>query len=275
MHRDEIARLVQPSLQVDVGTGDITAALLPADKKITAALITRDTAVLCGVPFVEEVYREVDPAVELQWQVSEGDVIAPNQTVLTLSGNARSIVTGEREAMNWLQTLSGTATAVSEFVSVLKNTNTRLLDTRKTLPGLRIAQKYAVKIGGGDNHRMGLWDAFLIKENHIESCGSIKNAVLRGRELHPGKPIEVEVENLEQLAQAIAVHVDTVMLDNFTLDDLRKAVELADHRVTLEVSGNVSLDTLREIAKTGVDFVSVGALTKHVRAIDFSMRVST
>lgn len=274
MHRDEIARLVQPSLQVDIGTGDITAALLPADKKITATLITRENAALCGVPFVEEVYRQVDPTVELQWQVQEGDAIMPNQTVLTLSGNARSIVTGEREAMNWLQTLSGTATVVSEFIAALNNTNTRLLDTRKTLPGLRAAQKYAVKVGGGDNHRMGLWDAFLIKENHIESCGSIENAVKRARELHPGKPIEVEVENLEQLAQAIAVHVDTVMLDNFTLEDMQHAVTLADKRVKLEASGNVSLDTLREIARTGVDFVSVGALTKHVRAIDFSMRVS-
>jgi nicotinate-nucleotide pyrophosphorylase (carboxylating) len=214
----------------------------------------------------------LDPNIKIHWHVKDGDKIQPKQLLAELTGNSRHLITGERCALNWLQTLSGTASKVALYTEKLIDTNTRLLDTRKTIPGLRYAQKYAVKCGGGHNHRMGLYDAYLIKENHIISCGSIKAAMQRARELHSDKPIEIEVENLDELQQALAENATMIMLDNFATDDIKKAVELNKGRAKLEVSGGVNLNNIREIAETGVDFLSVGAITKHVRAIDLSMR---
>jgi len=235
-------------------------------------VITRESAVVCGIPYFNEVYQKIDDAVQIQWQVNEGDIIEPNQCLATLGGAARSLVTGERCALNWLQLLSGTATQVSTCVKALAGTTTQLLDTRKTIPGLRYAQKYAVKVGGGCNHRMGLYDAYLIKENHIVSCGSIKKAIERARKLFSDKPVEVEVENLVELEEALTAGADIIMLDNFDLDQMKQAVKVVNGRAKLEVSGNVELDGLRRIADTGVDYISMGALTKNVRAVDLSMR---
>lgn len=268
-----IEAAVKQSLVEDIGAGDITAALIDTSAQATAQLVTRESAVVCGQAWVEEVYRQVDTAVRLDWQVAEGDTVQPDQRLLMLTGPARSILTGERCALNWLQTLSGTATVTAAYVAQLSGSQTRLLDTRKTIPGLRQAQKYAVSVGGGQNHRMGLYDAFLIKENHIASCGSIGKAVLQARQHHPDKRVEVEVENLDELEQALQAGADMIMLDNFKLAQAREAVTVAAGRAKLEVSGNVSLDTLAELATTGVDYVSVGALTKHLKSIDLSMRI--
>lgn len=272
MNKDRLQKAVARSLSEDVGSGDITAALISKSVVADAEIITREPAIICGIPWFNEVYRQVDEAVCIQWEVEEGELAEPNQCIVTLGGLARSLVTGERCALNWLQLLSGTATQVAQCVRHLKGTNTELLDTRKTIPGLRHAQKHAVKIGGGRNHRMGLYDTYLIKENHISSCGSIKNAIERARELFPDKPVEVEVESFAELEEALTIGVDTIMLDDFDLAQMKEAVAITKGRAKLEVSGNVELDRLRGIADTGVDYISMGALTKNVRAIDLSMR---
>lgn len=273
MTNPEIVTAVAQSLREDIGSGDITAALIPATARATARIITREAAVLAGQAWATEVYRQLDPHVHVYWLAREGDAVVANQPLALLRGPARSLLSGERAALNWLQTLSGTATQVATYVAQLKRFKTQLLDTRKTIPGLRYAQKYAVRCGGGVNHRMGLYDAFLIKENHIAAAGSITQAVINARALAPSKPIEVEVEDLTQLAEAIAAQVDTIMLDNFSVEQMQAAVALTQGRVPLEVSGQVTLETIAAVAATGVDFISVGALTKHVRAIDLSMRI--
>ncbi|CAM3588497.1 carboxylating nicotinate-nucleotide diphosphorylase [Halomonas lysinitropha] len=267
--RESAARL----LAEDVGPGDITAQLIP-DKKITwARVITRQAAVLCGVAWVDELYRRLDARVALHWQAADGDRLAPGQTFLELEGPARSLLTGERAALNLLQTLSATATRTRHFVDLLEGTGVRMLDTRKTLPGLRLAQKYAVTCGGGHNHRIGLYDAFLIKENHIAACGGIAATVREARNIASDLPVEVEVETFEELDLALEAGADVIMLDNFSLDDMREAVRRSARRATLEASGNVDESTLRAIAETGVDCISSGALTKDIEAIDLSMRI--
>jgi len=272
MEAEAIRELVARALAEDVGSGDITAALIPAGTAGRARVITRETAVLCGRAWFDEVFRQLDGAVRVDWELEDGDTAQPEQTLCTLEGPARALLTGERSALNLLQTLSATATLARHFAAAVAGTGARVLDTRKTLPGLRAAQKYAVACGGCHNHRMGLWDAFLIKENHIAACGSITAAITAARSGAPGRPVEVEVETLGQLDEAVEAGADTVLLDNFDLDGLRAAVEKAAGRVKLEASGGVSLDTVRAIAETGVDYISTGALTKDVRAVDLSMR---
>ncbi len=269
---DDIERQVSTALAEDIGDGDITAALIPEDKLVAARVEVREDAVLCGCSWVDEVFRQLDPAVVLTWRAKDGARLAAGAELLTLQGPARSLLTGERSALNFLQTLSGTATTTAALVALVAHTEVRLLDTRKTIPGLRSAQKYAVRVGGGQNHRMGLFDAFLIKENHIAACGSIAAAVTEARGREPGKPVEVEVESLAQLEQAIAAAADIVMLDNFSPDQLRQAVTLNAGRCKLEASGNIDGESLVTTAETGVDYISIGALTKHCRAIDLSMR---
>jgi nicotinate-nucleotide pyrophosphorylase (carboxylating) len=268
-----IRQQVTLALTEDIGSGDITAALIPADKSSHARVITREPGVFCGQLWVDEIFRQLDKNVKLNWKVKDGDLLQANQCLLELSGNARSILTGERTALNFIQTLSGTATQARRFADAIKGQNVKILDTRKTLPGMRLAQKYAVLCGGCHNHRIGLYDAFLIKENHIAACGSIEAAITQARFIAPGKPIEVEVENFEELNQAIQCQADVIMLDNFTLDEMQKAVKIADNRVPLEASGNMSLETLLDVAKTGINFISIGALTKHCQALDLSLRV--
>ncbi|ERS86037.1 carboxylating nicotinate-nucleotide diphosphorylase [Halomonas sp. PBN3] len=267
--RDAAARL----LAEDVGPGDITAGLIPAEQHARARVITREACVLCGVAWVDELFRRLDPTVALRWQAADGDRLEAGQAFLELEGSARSLLTGERAALNLLQTLSATATRTRHYVDLIGDTGVRLLDTRKTLPGLRLAQKYAVACGGGHNHRLGLWDAFLIKENHIAACGGIAAAVQEARDIARDLPVEVEVETFEELEQALAAGADVIMLDNFGLDELREAVRRGAGRATLEASGNVDETTLRAIAETGVDCISSGALTKDVKAIDLSMRL--
>jgi nicotinate-nucleotide pyrophosphorylase (carboxylating) len=261
------------SLQEDIGDGDITSLLIDPAAWVTAQIKTREPAIICGIPWVNSVYQQLDAAVELKWQVEEGQAVVADQILVTLSGAARSLLTGERCALNWLQTLSGTATRVRQFLTALQGTATQLLDTRKTIPGLRAAQKYAVRCGGGCNHRLGLFDAYLIKENHIAGCGSITAAVEQARRLNPGKRIEVEVENQVQLEEALTLQVEMILLDNFTVPQIERAVARNGGQAKLEVSGNVTLDNIRAVAATGIDYISVGALTKHLRAIDLSMRV--
>ena len=273
--KQDIQRTVAWALEEDIRDGDITAALIPATQAATATVITREPAVICGVDWVSEVFRQVDPEVKVNWQVSDGDKVSPNQVLLTLSGKARSLLTGERCALNFLQTLSGTATRARHYADLVAGTNVKLLDTRKTIPGLRTAQKYAVTCGGCYNHRIGLYDAFLIKENHIAACGGIAQAVATAREQAPGKPVEVEVENMAELEQALAAGADVIMLDNFSLQDMRTAVEINQGRAKLEASGGVTDQTLRPIAETGVDYISIGVLTKDFVALDLSMRVAT
>ncbi|MDF1761549.1 MAG: carboxylating nicotinate-nucleotide diphosphorylase [Coxiellaceae bacterium] len=266
---------VRACLDEDVGAGDISAELIAADQMAVAEVVSREQAVLCGTAWVNACYRQLDPNVELDWLAKDGDRIDADHVFLRISGRARSILTGERTALNWLQTLSATATVTRQYVNCLAGTECTLLDTRKTLPGLRYAQKYAVRCGRGTNHRLGLYDAFLIKENHIISCGSIAQAVKQARALHPDKLLEVEVENLNELAMALNESVDVVMLDNFSLIDMQQAVAMNQGRAKLEVSGNVDIETIKDIAETGVDYVSVGALTKNIQAIDLSMRIIT
>lgn len=260
-------------LAEDVGPGDITAQLIPERQWATARVIAREDAVLCGVAWVDELYRRLDTRVILNWQAADGDAIKADAVFLELEGPARSLLTGERAALNLLQTLSGTATRTRDYVRRVEHTGVRLLDTRKTLPGLRLAQKYAVTCGGGHNHRIGLYDAFLIKENHIAACGGIAEAVREARNIARDLSVEVEVENLDELTQALEAGADVIMLDNFSLEAMREAVRLTGKRATLEASGNVSEATLEAIADTGVDCISIGALTKDVKAIDLSMRV--
>ncbi|MCB8888045.1 carboxylating nicotinate-nucleotide diphosphorylase [Vreelandella malpeensis] len=271
---DEIRASVTRLLAEDIGAGDITAGLIPPNQWATARVSARQDAVLCGVAWVEEIFRQLDARVTLRWEAADGDAITPEHHFLELEGPARSLLTGERVALNLLQTLSATATTTRAFVQLLEGTQARLLDTRKTLPGLRLAQKYAVVCGGGYNHRLGLWDAFLIKENHIAACGGIQAAVAMARKLSPGIPVEVEVETFEELDQALAAGADVVMLDNFDVEDLHVAVEINGGRATLEASGNVDATTLRTIADTGVDTISSGTLTKDVASIDLSMRIT-
>jgi nicotinate-nucleotide pyrophosphorylase (carboxylating) len=273
MDIDIIQSDVSIALQEDVGAGDVTAALIAEDQMVKAELISRESAILCGKAWFDEVYKQLDPRIELEWLKSDGDTLTPNHVFLRLQGPARALLTGERTAMNWLQSLSATATLTSEFVQAMAGRNCKLLDTRKTLPCLRYAQKYAVRCGGGTNHRFGLYDAYLIKENHIASCGSIDAAVKKARELNPTMVLEVEVENLNELEQALLAGADIVMLDNFSIKDMCRAVQMNTGPTKLEVSGNVDIDSVRDIADTGVDFISVGALTKNVIAIDLSMRV--
>ena len=268
----DIGSCVRRALNEDIGTGDLTAELLPVDASATAAVICREQAVICGIPWFDEVYRQLDAAVQCSWTCRDGDAIAPEQTLCTISGPLRPILTGERTALNFLQLLSATATLTRRFSGLIAGTRTKLLDTRKTIPGLRSAQKYAVACGGGTNHRMGLYDAILIKENHIAAAGSIGQAVAAAKSLH--RHVEVEVETLEQLTEAIAAGADTVMLDNFSLDAINTAVTTNAGRVKLEVSGGINADTIAAIAATGVDYISVGELTKNVRAIDYSMRIT-
>ncbi len=270
----ELEHEVAYALREDVGSGDISAELIAPDTRAIAKVISREAAVLCGQAWFEAVFRQIDPAVVVYWLANEGQSLLADQPLCYVKGCARSLLTGERTALNFLQTLSGTATEVSHYVQALQGFSTRLLDTRKTLPGLRHAQKYAVSCGGASNHRMGLYDAFLIKENHIASCGSITEAVKLARKYHPDKWVEVEVEDLVQLEEALAVACERILLDNFSVDAVGEAVRLTQKRAQLEVSGAVDLSTIREYAALGVDFISVGALTKHVRAIDLSMRIS-
>jgi nicotinate-nucleotide pyrophosphorylase (carboxylating) len=263
------------ALAEDLGEAslDATGTLLPADRGASADLICREPAVLAGRDWFEACFRLLDPDVAFEWHAADGDRVAAGTLVCTVSGTARALVAGERSALNFLQTLSGTATVTAAYVEALQGTGVRLLDTRKTLPGLRHAQKYAVRCGGGHNHRMGLHDAILIKENHIAAAGGIGPAVARARALHPSLPLEVEVETLTELDEALAAGVGRIMLDEFDLEGMRAAVARTAGRAELEVSGGLALDQLRAIAATGVDFVSVGALTKHVRAVDFSLRL--
>jgi nicotinate-nucleotide pyrophosphorylase (carboxylating) len=253
--------------------GDITANLIPHTQHIVADIITREECVLAGAAWVTETFAQLDSDIQLTWHAKDGQALNANQKILTLSGNARRILTGERTALNFLQTLSGTATVVAQGVKQLAGTKTQLLDTRKTLPGMRLAQKYAVTCGGGKNHRIGLFDAYLIKENHILACGSIQAAVNKAREHNADLPVEVEVENIAELHQAIDAKADIVMLDNFSLDMLKQAVAVNDGQCKLEVSGNITVDRLKALSDLGVDFISSGALTKHVQAIDLSLRV--
>ena len=270
---EAIARDVRRALDEDIGSGDVTADLLPNDAFAQARVITREAAVLCGTAWFDACFRALDDAVRIEWLAHDGEAVGPGALLCRLEGSARALVTGERTALNFLQTLSGTATATAAFVDAVRGTRTTVLDTRKTLPGLRLAQKYAVRAGGGANHRVGLFDAVLIKENHIATAGSITAAIVKARALHPGILVETEVENFGELREALAAGADRIMLDEFELHELSQAVAEVDGRVPLEVSGSVSLDRVRAIAETGVDFVSIGALTKHVRAVDLSMRI--
>lgn len=274
---DDIPPAVAQALREDLGgevdpCRDITASLLSDDTASHAVVITREPGIFCGKRWVEEVFIQLGDKVQLTWHVDDGDKIAADQTLFEAIGPAKLILTAERTALNFVQTLSGVASEVSRYVAILEGTRTQLLDTRKTLPGLRTALKYAVLCGGGANHRLGLSDAFLIKENHIIACGSITKAVEKAFWMHPDVPVEVEVETMEELEQALQAGADIVMLDNFTVEQMRDAVKLSDNRALLEVSGNVTDETLRTFAETGVDYISVGALTKHVRALDLSMR---
>jgi nicotinate-nucleotide pyrophosphorylase (carboxylating) len=271
-----VSQTVTTALQEDVGSGDLTAQLIPADRAGRAAVITRENAVLCGTAWFDEVFRQVDPRVRVTWSVRDGERVRADQQLCTLEGPARSLLTGERAALNFLQMLSATATVTSKYVEAVAGTKCRILDTRKTIPGLRVAQKYAVHCGGGTNHRIGLFDAILVKENHIAAAGSIAGAVSEARRVAPQVLLEVEVENLTQLREALDARVDRILLDNFSLEQMRDAVKItrqhANARTELEASGNMSLENLRAVADTGVDFISVGGLTKHVKAIDLSMR---
>lgn len=258
---------------------DITAQLIPENKLVEATLITREEGVFCGKAWAEQVFNQLGGEVALHWLVDDGDLLVPNQTLCELSGSARAILTGERTAMNFIQTLSGVASLTKVYVDKIGNAQTKLLDTRKTIPGLRMAQKYAVTCGGGHNHRIGLFDAFLIKENHIMASGGIKEAVTTAREIFADKTVEVEVESLNELTQALDAKADIIMLDNFDINMMLDAVKLNNEykakggETKLEVSGNVTLETISDFAKTGIDFISVGALTKHVKALDLSLRV--
>ncbi len=272
-----ISQLVKLALNEDLdhqsaNVGDITAQLIPANEQANAKVITREDCVFCGKDIILDVFKQVDPTVKVEVLVNDGDQVAANSTLFTASGSARAILTAERTALNFVQTLSGTATTTAHYVKELAGTTTQLLDTRKTIPGLRALQKYAVKCGGGANHRIGLFDAFLIKENHIAACGGIAKAVAQAKINHPTKPIEVEVESLNELEQAITAGADIIMLDNFSVEQIKQAVVVTDKRAKLEVSGNMTLETLKAYSQAGIDFISSGALTKNLKSIDLSMR---
>jgi len=266
-----IATDVRHALAEDIGSGDLTARLVP-DAQAHAELLTREDAVLCGTAWFDEVFRQINPAVRSDWQAHDGEAIRAGQHLCRLTGPARAILSGERTALNFLQTLSATATVTRRYADTVRGTKAAILDTRKTLPGLRLAQKYAVACGGGKNHRLGLYDAILIKENHIAAAGSIRAALTQARATGAAVPVEIEVENLAQLREALAAGANRLLLDNFGLADLRAAVRETAGRAVLEASGGVTLDNIRAIAETGVDFISIGALTKHVLAVDLSLR---
>ena len=266
---------VREALSEDIGTGDITAALIPENEIAIATVISREAAVLCGMAWFNAVFAELDTRITATWASKDGEVILPGQILCTLHGPAAHILTGERTALNFLQTLSGTATLARRYADAVTGLAVKVLDTRKTIPGLRQAQKYAVRVGGCHNHRLGLYDGILIKENHIASAGSIERAVHFAREAGPGLPIEIEVENERQITEALAVGVDILLLDNFTPEALVSAVRLVNGRAKLEASGGVTLENIRDIALTGVDFISTGALTKNLHAVDLSMRFQT
>ena len=272
-----VSQLVTLALDEDLNyqtaqDGDITAQLIPQSEQANAKVITREDCVFCGKDIILEVFKQVDPTVKVNVLINDGDTALANSTLFTATGSARSILTAERTALNFVQTLSGTATTTAHYVKELSGTSTQLLDTRKTIPGLRALQKYAVKCGGGANHRIGLFDAFLIKENHIAACGGITNAVAQAKANHPNKPVEVEVESLNELKQAIDAGADIIMLDNFSVEQIKKAVILTNKRAKIEVSGNMTLDILKTYSQAGVDFISSGALTKNLQSIDLSMR---
>ncbi|MGX5220779.1 carboxylating nicotinate-nucleotide diphosphorylase [Pseudomonas sp. S9] len=269
----DIEANVRRALAEDMGSGDITAQLIPAERLAHATVISRDAAVICGTAWVDAVFRQVDDRVAVHWQVADGDRVEPNQALFHLEGPARALLTGERSALNFLQTLSAVATRCQHYADIVQGTQIKILDTRKTLPGLRLAQKYAVTCGGCHNHRIGLFDAFLIKENHIAACGNIDAAVKAAHKIAPGKPVEVEVENLIELQEALDAGADIIMLDELSLDDMRQAVAITQGKAKLEASGGVNESTLRAIAETGVDYVSIGTLTKDVKAVDLSMRL--
>jgi nicotinate-nucleotide pyrophosphorylase (carboxylating) len=272
----DLANQVEAALREDLGSGDVTAALVPAAQRVRGNLITREEAVLCGRAWADETFRQLDPRVQLTWHAADGERVPAQQAILAIAGPARPVLTGERTALNFLQLLSGTATAARRFVDAVAGTGCRILDTRKTIPGLRTAQKYAVRCGGAHNHRMGLYDQVLIKENHIAAAGSLTGAIEAARRNTAGIAVEVEVETLGELQEALNARPDIIMLDEFSLEDMRAAVALNRAHgapAKLEVSGSVSLEAVRGIAETGVDYISVGALTKHVRAIDLSMRL--
>lgn len=277
LYQDDIIVAVTAAIKEDIGNGDITAQLIPETQQAHARIISRDKAVIAGQAWVNEVFRQIDANVEVIWKIKEGDLVEPNQTLFELKGNARSLLTGERCALNFLQSLSGTATLCRHYADIVAGTSVKLLDTRKTIPGLRTAQKYAVTVGGCYNHRIGLYDAFLIKENHIMAAGNISNAVKQAHAIAPGKPVEVEVETMAQLDEAIEAGADTIMLDNFTPEEMITAVQhtraKTNGRVKLEASGGITTDSLRQYAETGVDFISIGALTKDCTAVDLSMRM--
>ncbi|UCB55236.1 MAG: carboxylating nicotinate-nucleotide diphosphorylase [Thiotrichales bacterium] len=269
-----IEETVHIALREDIGEGDITAELIPADAVSLASVISRETCVFCGMDWFEEVFRQIDEDVFVEWHVQDGDHIQAEETICSLSGSSRSLLTGERTALNFIQTLSATATVSSRYAAAVEGTNAVVLDTRKTIPGLRAAQKYAVTCGGCQNHRMGLFDAILIKENHILAAGDIQTAVEEARFHSPGYPVEIEVETLTQLQAAIDAGVDRVLLDNFTTDEIEKAVKISNGKIPLEASGGITLDNIRQYAETGVDYISTGSLTKDIIAIDLSMRFS-
>jgi len=265
---------VDNALKEDIGSGDVTAKLIPEDDFSLATVITREAATICGIDWFEEVFAQLDSQVFIEWDVNDGDVVSAGQQLCSLSGSTRALLTGERAALNFLQTLSSTATKAAEYTAAITGTNAKVLDTRKTIPGLRLAQKYAVSCGGAYNHRVGLYDAILIKENHILAAGGIMQAVESARFNSPELMIEIEVENIHELQQALDANVNRIMLDNFELDLLRQAVAITNKKSELEASGNVTLETIRAIAETGVDYISIGAITKDIKAIDLSMRFS-
>jgi len=275
---DDLNQQVERALTEDIGSGDLTAALIAPEKRGRASVITREAAILCGQPYVDASFAAVDRNVQIRWSAKEGDLVRPNQLLFSVEGPARALLTAERTALNFLQLLSATATVAHAFAAQLAGTSCRVLDTRKTIPGLRTAQKYAVRVGGGQNHRMGLFDGILIKENHIMAAGSIALAVAQAKALADTRrsvPVEVEVETIEELQQAIKAGADIALLDEFTLPQLQQAVSLnraAPRPLKIEASGGISLENIRQIAETGVDFISVGSITKHVRAVDLSMR---
>ncbi len=263
---------VSQALAEDIGSGDVSAALINADSVLDTRLLIREDAVLCGTEWFNEVFHQLDPAIQINWLASDGDWLTADTVICEISGLARALLSAERSAINFLQTLSGTATITRHYADLIKHTKCRILDTRKTIPLLRRAQKYAVSCGGGLNHRIGLFDAYLIKENHLAACGSIAEAAKRARQSKPDLLLEVEVESVDQLQSTIDAGVDRAMLDNFTIEEIRQAVALNNNRIQLEASGNITEQSLVEIAGTGVNFISIGALTKHLRAIDYSLR---
>lgn len=275
MASSEIQTIVKLALEEDIGSGDITAALIPENTQIQATVISRENAVFCGRDWFDETFAQLDASVSINWNVEDGDGILKDQVLCTLKGPAAALLAGERTALNFVQALSGTATQTHKYTKRVSNLNITLLDTRKTFPGLRHAQKYAVKCGGAKNHRMGLFDAFLIKENHIAACGGITQAIERAQKQAPGKSIEIEVENIEEVKEALEANADILLLDNFDLPHMCKAVALNKGRAKLEASGGITLNNIREIAGTGIDYISVGALTKDITAIDLSMRFNS